>query len=532
VTRLKYRKAHVAICFAFLSGLWGCSHRASSSDTEVLRRGLGGEPSALDPAAAADSFSLQVIQDLYEGLTTESPAGDVLPGIATSWTIDPSGTQYTFQLRSSARWSNGMPVLAKEFVAAWQRVVDPTEASPVADNLRLIVGAAEIISGHSSPSTLGVFAPSDHILIVKLERPAPFFPQLLTHPSAFPIYSDASARSHDPATWVSNGPYVLAKWQPGTKVELARNMDYWDRDNVHIPRVQYQVTPDDTTQYARYRAGQLDITDSVPANAVPTLRAQHSKELVTAPFLATAYYGLNLSEPLFANNVKLRKALAMAIDRKRLVSSLAFGQPGAYGFVPPGTWNYQPQCWEWKDLDDTDRVAQAKELYAQAGYSVDHPLHLRLLINTNGVIKNTAILIASMWKDTLGIITELTEEEYRVFLQTRHDKKRWDIARLGWTADFNDASNFLDIFRSHSPSNDVDYSNPNFDKFADDAASSPDVQRRRAFLESSERTMLEDYPVIPLYFFVSKRLVKPYVFGVRPNPLDRLPSKALTIVAH
>ena len=263
------RKTHVAIWLSLLACLSGCNHRANAPDIEVLRRGLGGEPSALDPAAAADNFSLQVVQDLYEGLTTESPSGDVLPGVASSWTIDSSGTQYTFQLRSNARWSNGMPVLAKEFVAAWQRVVDPTEASPVADNLRLIVGAADIISGHSPPSTLGVFAPSDHLLIVKLERPAPFFPQLLTHPSAFPIYSDASARSHDPATWVSNGAYVLAKWQPGTKVELTQNMDYWDRDNVHIPRVQYQITTDDNTQYARYRAGQLDITEACPPMRSP-----------------------------------------------------------------------------------------------------------------------------------------------------------------------------------------------------------------------------------------------------------------------
>ena len=323
------RTTHVAISFSLFVCLWGCDHRANPHDVEVLRRGLGGEPSALDPAAAVDNFSLQVVQDLYEGLTTESPTGNVLSGVASSWTIDSSGTLYTFHLRSTAHWSNGMPVVAKEFVAAWQRVVDPREASPVADNLRLIVGAAEIIAGHSPPSTLGVYAPNDHILIVKLERPAPFFPQLLTHPSAFPIYSYASARSHNPANWVSNGAYVLANWQPGTKVELTQNMDYWDRDNVHIPRVQYQITTDENAQYARYRAGQLDITDSVPANAIPTLRAQHSTELVIAPYLATAYYGLNLSEPPFAHNVNLRRALSMAIDRKLLVNSLAFGQSAA-----------------------------------------------------------------------------------------------------------------------------------------------------------------------------------------------------------
>ena len=526
------RKIHATIWFPLLICFCGCNYRADPTDGEVLRRGIGGEPSSLDPAAAADNYSLQVVQDLYEGLTTESASGDALPGVASSWQLDPSGTLYTFQLRTNARWSNGTPVLAKDFVAAWRRVVDPKEASPVADNLRLIAGAAEIISGHSPPSTLGVLAQSDHVLIVKIERPAPFFPQLLTHPSAFPIYSDESARSHDPANWVSNGAYVLANWQPGTKVELTRNTNYWDRDNVHIPRVQYQVTTDENAQYARYRAGQLDITDSVPANAISSLRAQHSAELVIAPFLATAYYGLNLSEPPFAHNIDLRRALALAIDRKRLVNSLGFGQSPAYGFVPPGTWNYQQQYWDWKDLNDKERVARAKQFYARAGYSANHPFQVRLLINANGVIKNTAILIASMWKDTLGIDTELTEEEYRVFLQSRHDKKRWDIARLGWTADFNDASNFLDIFRSQSPTNDVEYNNPAFDKLANDAASTPDVMHRRTLLESSERTMLEDYPIIPLYFLVSKRLVKPYINGVRPNPLDRLLSKTLTMIAH
>ena len=476
------RNIHATIWLSLLTCFCGCDYRSSSTNVEVLRRGLGGEPSALDPAAAADNFSLQVVQDLYEGLTTESASGEALPGVATSWQVDQSGTLYTFQLRPNARWSNGMPVLAKDFVAAWRRVVDPKEASPVADNLRLIAGAAEIISGHSPPSALGVFAQSDHVLIVKIARPAPFFPQLLTHPSAFPIYSEVSARSHDPSTWVSNGAYVLANWQPGTKVELTRNTKYWDMDNVHIPRVQYQITTDENAQYARYRAGQLDITDSVPANAIPTLRAQYSTELVIAPFLATAYYGLNLFEPPFAHSIELRKALALAIDRRRLVNSLGFGQSPAYGFVPPGTWNYQQQYWEWKDLGDTDRVTQAKQLYIQAGYSANHPLHVRLLINANSVIKNTAILIASMWKETLGIDTELTEEEYRVFLQSRHDKKRWDIARLGWTADFNDASNFLDIFRSQSPSNDVGYNNSNFDRLSNDAATTADAMRRRNLL--------------------------------------------------
>ncbi len=251
-----------------------------------------------------------------------------------------------------------------------------------------------------------------------------------------------------------------------------------------------------------------------------------------APFLATAYFGINLSAPPLASNLQLRKALAMAIDRKRIAAAQGFGQPPAYGFVPPGTWNYNPQSWQWADLRDADRIAEAKRLYSAAGYSLARPIKIRLLFNANIAIKQTAILVAAMWRETLGIETELIEEEYRVFLQSRHDKSRWEVARLGWTADFNDASNFLDTFREKSPNNDAAYGNHTFDALLDEAARTPDPGTRRALLEAAERVMLNDYPVLPLYFFVSKRLVKPYVHGVRPNPLDRLTSKTLSMSAH
>ncbi|HSZ08618.1 MAG TPA: peptide ABC transporter substrate-binding protein [Steroidobacteraceae bacterium] len=468
-----------------------------------------------------------MLLDLYEGLTSESPSGEVIPGVAESWTLDSTGTQYTFHLRTDARWSNGHQVRAQDFVASWQRTVDPKFGSPTADDLRLISRAGDILSGKAAPSALGVTAYSDSTLVVKLERPAAYFPQILAHPSAFPIYSEATARTHSPKDWISNGPYTLAAWQPATGIDLTANPQYWDHNNVHIKSVSYKFIPNDSSQYAGYRAGEIDVTDIVPANALPTLRQGYPSQLIIAPFLATAYYGINLTQEKLSN-VALRQALAMAIDRKRLVESLGFGQSGAYGFVPPGTADYTPQSWDWKTLADAERIAEARRLYAQAGFSTTKPLRLRVLFNTNEVIQRTAVVIAAMWREVLGIEVELTAEEFKVFLQSRHDTSRWDVARLAWTADFNDASNFLDVMRVHSPNNDMGYVNPQFDSALDKAADMTDVSRRRAALQSAEKVMLDDYPIIPLYYFVSKRLVKPYVLGVVPNPMNHLPSKALS----
>ena len=522
------RSSYLVAGLASLAALSACHQAPDSGVGGILRRGLGGEPSTLDPAAAADTFSTSLLLDLYEGLTAESPTGDVIPGVATSWTIDPTGTEYVFHLRSEARWSNGRQIKAQDFVAAWRHEVDAKTASPAADDLRLVAHATSILAGKERPEALGVFAPTDSTLVVKLEQPAAYFPQILAHPGTFPVYSDTMAKSHRPDQWVSNGAYVLADWQPNTTITLKANPHYWDRAHVYIGRVQYLFKPDDAAQYAGYRAGEIDVTDTVPVNALPMLRKDHPAELVVSPFLATAYYGINLANKTLSP-VALRQALAMAIDRKHLVESLGFGQVGAYGFVPLGTANYTPQAWYWKDFSDAERIATAKRLYAQAGFTATSPLHLRVLFNDNEVIRRTAIVIAEMWKETLGVEVQLTAEEYKVFLQSRHDTSRWDVARLAWNADFNDASNFLDVLRSHSPNNDMSYVNPKLDAYLDKAAATVDVAYRRKDLESAEQLVLNDYPIIPLYFFVSKRLVKPYVHGFQSNPLNHLSSKSLIL---
>jgi oligopeptide transport system substrate-binding protein len=526
--------ASVAIALAGCHAKLGQPAQSPSlEDTATLRRGLGGEPGTLDPGAAADSFSLEVLGDLYEGLTAEAADGTVVPGVAASWTVDSTGTKYEFYLRHDARWSNGVPVRAQDFVNAWRRVVDPKQASPVADNLRVIVGAEAITAGRAELSSLGVSAPRGDVLDVVLSRPAPYFPQLLTHYSTFPVFSESAAKSHDPKTWVSNGAYVLSSWTPGSTLQLSKNPMYWDRDHVAITNVVYIPVPDENAEWLRYRAGELDLTQSVPAAALASIREERFSELHLAPFLGTMYYAFNLRAAPFKNNVDLRKALAMAINRQAILETiLPFGQRPAFGFVPNGTWNYQPQSCDWADAPDAMRINEAQRLYAKAGYSRQAPLHLKLLFNSNPSIKQIAIATAAMWKETLGVETELIDEEYRVFLDSRKDFYRWDVVRLAWVADYNDAGSFLDTLRSGSANDDSGYDNPKFNALIDQAERTADIQTRGEILESAERTMLADYPIIPIYFYSSKRLFKPYIQGELPNPLNRLYSKHLKIEAH
>ncbi len=484
----------------------------------------------MDPGKAPDTFSTRLIRDLYEGLVAEQPDGMIEPGVARSWIVDASGTRYTFQLRGNAQWSNGKRVTARDFVTAWRRVVDPAQASANADILRPVLHAADIIAGRLPPTALGATASADDRLLVELEQPAPYFPQLLTHSATFPVYSEEAAATHDSAQWVSNGAYVLSAWVLGARLDLRKNPHYWNRRSVQIDRVRYIPVSDEDTEFRLYRAGELDLTDSVPGSALPEIRREIPKELVVAPILGTVYYGFNLHAGPFASNQRLRQALAMAADRQALARALlVFGQAPAYGFVPPGTWNYDSQSWDWRSLPDAERLERARALYAAAGYTREHPLRLRLLYNSSHLIKQISVALASMWKETLGVDTQLNEEEYRVLIESREAHEGWDIIRLAWMADYNDAGDFLDIFRGNSPNNDTGYSNREFDELVNQAASSTEATRRRELLERAERLMLADCPIVPLYFYSSKKVVKAYVQGARPNPLDRIYSKYLYV---
>lgn len=490
---------------------------------------MSGQPGTLDPQKAEDVFSFDVLRDLYEGLTSSSPDGEVVPAAATSWSIEDNGRRFVFQLRRDARWSNGDPVIAEHFVTAIRRAVDPATASGAADLLRSIENAPAVLQGQLPSSRLAVRAIDDHTLEILLSRPVPFFPDILTNTVASPVHP--SSLSIDggfskPGTTVSNGPYMLARFSPGSSLTLARNQNYWDTASVAYDEVRYDFVPDENAEFMRFRAGEIDVTYSVPEQRFQELRAQADSGLQYRPTLATIYLTFNTDRGPLSGKRGLREALSLAVDRKAITESVTrAGQVPAYSLVPDGAWNYQPAYYDWRNSSATDRLSRARNLYKESGYSAGKPLRLRLLYNENELVQRVCIAIAAMWKEALGVETELVQMEFKAYLAARADPGQWDVVRVGWTADYNDASTFLDTMTRDSPQNFGRWINSDYARLLDGAAAESDPSLRRDTLQQAESLMLNDYPLLPVYFYVARRLVAPRVVAPSINPMNRTYSR-------
>jgi oligopeptide transport system substrate-binding protein len=497
----------------------------------TLKRGLPGEPRTLDPQSADDTYSFQVIRDLYEGLTAESPSGDIVPGTASSWTVDSTGTIYTFQLRPDARWSNGDRLVAAEFVEGLRHAVDPKTASGSAAMLTAIKGASEITSGRRKVVDLGASAIGDSVIQIELEHPAPYLLEILSQPIAAPLHANsklsrAGGRPQD-AGALTNGPYVLVKRVPGSIIELARNSQYWDSAHVAIESVRYVNAESEATELREYTAGELDMTFTIPMPDLKRITQQYPDEVQTAPVLATLYLALNLSKPPLNTGREVRQALSMAVDREFIAEQVLMGVTPAYAFVARGISGYQPPSYPWSSWSRDERLAYAKNLYANAGYSAKNPLKLKLYFNRDEGIQRVMVAIAASWKQNLGVESELLTDEFRVFLVGRKDKTRWDVSRLGWTADYNDPTSFLNVFARGSGQNDPNWASPKFNETMDRAEVEPRNDMRSDLLRQSEQILLDDYPIIPIYFYKARRLVKPYVGGATITPMNRTYTKHL-----
>jgi oligopeptide transport system substrate-binding protein len=493
---------------------------------------MRGEPTALDPQRAGDTMSFEVLRDLFEGLTSESASGEVIPGVAQDWSVSSDGLRYDFILRPDARWSNGDIVTSDDFVAALQRAVDPATGCPEAELLLPIRGAAEAIAGKAPPRSLAVRAEGPGNLSIELTAPAPYFPAILANAVAYPLYRGSrpagAPAARGPA--VSNGAYVLAEWMLGSKLVLRRNPSYWDARHVAIAEVDYLPAADSNAELARYRADELDLTSTIPGQQLEALRAAQPGEVQVRPQLAVIYYAFNLDRPPFRDAPGLREALSLAIDRETLTAGvLRAGEVPAYSFVPPGIGGYPDTGYAWHAETRESRLARARALYRAAGFGADRPLRLRLVHPADDTLRKVAIAVAAMWHEALGVDTTLADLEYRAFLALRDDRERWDVLSHGWNADYPDPGNFLGIFTRGSAQNDAHLADGEFERLLAAAAADPDGARRLEELAAAERRLLADYAVAPLYFPVSRRLVKPRVAGAVLAPMNHNYSKYLSL---
>lgn len=482
----------------------------------VLRRGNGLEPETLDPHRARSVETFHILRDLYEGLIAEGADGELGPGVAESWQVSDDGLVWSFELRENAAWSNGDALTASDFAWSLRRALDPATGSEYAQMLAVI---AEVRT------------PDPYTLELQLTGPTPYLLGLLAQPVAFPVHR-ASVEAHGdrftrPDNSVTNGAYMLEDWVAQSHIRLRRNPHYWNDAATRIDAVVFHPIETESTELARYRAGELHMTRTTPAPQFEWLRRNLSNELKVTPYLSTYFYGLNLTKPPFAGNRALRAALSMAIDRKVITGQvIGAGEVPAYSWVPPGISNYTPQRFEWADWDDARRIAEARRLYAEAGYSAERPLRVELRYNTAESHKRIAVAISSMWRETLGVETQLVNEEWQAFLHAR-TSQTLEVYRSGWVGDYNDANTFAEALLPAHGLNDMGWTDPEYVRLVEAAGHTVDAAERRALLEQAERLMLADHPLIPIYFYVSKTLVKPSVGGYRSNVMNVHPTRHL-----
>jgi oligopeptide transport system substrate-binding protein len=541
VTQSSLRAAATAALLALLVACGGGPSETSApepgeaavaSDPTTLRRGNGPEPDTLDPQRARTDASFSILRDLFEGLTAIGPDGSVVPGAAKSWTVSTDGLEYTFRLREGLRWSNGDPLRASDFVAGMRRLVDPATASPYAQVFEPVVNAAAIVLGEQPPETLGVSAPDDRTVVLRLRNPAPYLLGLLAQPGTFPVHGSSLARYGAeyarPGHLTSNGAFVLSDWVVGSHVVAERNRQYWNDARTRVERVHFFHHSDAGTEFRQYRAGELDVTYIVPPQQFAWIQEHLPGELHVSPQLTVYYYGFNLSRPPFKDNPGLRRALSLVIDRERLTRAVTgLGEAPAYGWVPRGTANYTPQQFDYAPRPYAERVAEARRLYAEAGYSAQHPLQVEIRYNQGEVHNRLAVAVAAMWKEALGVETTLYAEEFRALLQSIQARTDTQVFRSSWVGDYNDAYTFAQLLQTGFGINLTGYSNPRYDALLEEATRQPDPARRRALLEEAERLMLADHPLLPLYFYVNKHLVKPYVTGWSDNVMNAQYTKDL-----
>lgn len=494
----------------------------------------GSEPGSIDPHQASGDWENRIIGDYIEGLMAEDANAQAIPGQAESYTISDDGLVYTFKLRDGIQWSDGTPVTAGDFVFAFQRLFDPKTASDYAYLQFPIVNASEIAEGTVTDfNELGVKALDDKTVEISLEGPTPFFLQALTHYTAYPVPKHVIDKVGTEWTKVenivSNGPYTPKEWVPGSYIKSVKSDTYWDAANVQIDEVNYFVQDDLAAALSRYRAGEYDILTDIPSDQAEWIKTNLPGQDYFAPFLGIYYYVINQEKAPF-DNADVRKALSMSINRDVIGPDvLGTGEEPAYGWVPPGTANYEgvsPYQPSWINLSYEERVAEAKGIMEGLGYTSASPLAVQLKYNTNDNHQRIAVAISSMWEQ-IGVKTELFNSETAV----HYDSLRagdFDIGRAGWLLDYSDPSNTLDLLRkgieqggtTNWGNNYGRYSNDEFEALMNSATTEQDLAVRAKMLGDAEKIAMDETAAFPIYWYIAQNVVSPKVTGFVSNASD------------
>ncbi|HHT8226407.1 MULTISPECIES: oligopeptide ABC transporter substrate-binding protein OppA [Citrobacter] len=508
------------------------------AEKQTLVRNNGSEVQSLDPHKIEGVPESNINRDLFEGLLISDVDGKPSPGVAEKWE-NKDFKVWTFHLRKDAKWSDGTPVTAQDFVYSWQRLANPNTASPYASYLQYghIVNIDDIIAGKKPITDLGVKALDDHTFEVTLSEPVPYFYKLLVHSSVSPVPKAAVEKYGEkwtqPSNIVTNGAYKLKDWVVNERIVLERNTNYWDNAKTVINQVTYLPISSEVTDVNRYRSGEIDMTyNNMPIELFQKLKKEIPNEVHVDPYLCTYYYEINNQKAPF-NDVRVRTALKLALDRDIIVNKVKNqGDLPAYSFTPPYTDGAKLVEPEWFKWSQEKRNEEAKKLLAEAGYTAEKPLTFDLLYNTSDLHKKLAIAAASIWKKNLGANVKLENQEWKTFLDTRH-QGNYDVSRAGWCADYNEPTSFLNMVLSDSSNNTVHYKSPAFDKLIADTLKVTDEAQRSELYSKAEQQLDKDSAIVPVYYYVNARLVKPWVGGYSgKDPMDNIHVKDLYIIKH
>lgn len=506
---------------------------------QKLVRNNGAEPQSLDPHKTEGVPEANIIRDQFEGLVRIDVDGEIIPGVAESWENDDYKV-WRFNLRKDAKWSNGDPVTAHDFVYAWKRLVNPETASPYASYLQYahVENVDDIINGKADFETLGVKALDDYTFEITLSEPVPYIDKLVGHTSVVPVHQ-ATVEQYgnqwtSPKNFVGNGAYKLKDWVVNERIVLERNPEYWANDQTVIDEVTFLAITSEVTDVNRYRSGEVDMTyNQLPTDLFARLQRDLPNEVKISPYLCTYYYELNNQKAPF-NDPKVREAVKLALSQDIIANKvIAQGQMPAFGFTPPATQDMQAiePAWfsEWTQKERNER---AQQLLSEAGFDAKNPLKFTLLYNTNESHKKVAIAAASILKQNAGIEVNLENQEWKTFLDSRH-QGNYQAARAGWCADYDEPSTFLNIMLSTSSNNTSHYKSEKFDQAMRRSITAKTEADRIKAYQDAEKIMDEESAILPIYYYVSPRLVKPYVGGYSTkNPMGYAITQDLYIIEH